>query len=219
MPVTRAAFVTAMVLPWLVIATAAGAPDAARKPAEDERLTLVGCLQAAPQGKGFILSDVQPSNAGTADSALTSAGAGTSATGSAPSGTVTGQTPTGSTATATSAPTPATGEPGASANPASPAYNQGDVTAGTTGTVPRPETDKASPIHAYQVVAGAGVDLQRHAGHTVEVQGSLKPTTAAPPDGSAAREGRGSATAEATPGMRESVIEATRVRHVAAGCK
>ena len=187
--------------------------------ADVQRLTLTGCLQAAPDGKGFTLTDIRPSSAGTTDSSLTSAGAGTSATGATPSGSVSGETPTGSTATTTSAPTPTAGEAGTSANPASPTYNQGDVTAGTAGTVPRPEDAKASPVRTYQVIAAQGLNLKAHVGHTMELQGTLEPTSATPPGETTARESRGSATAEPTSDMREPVIEATRVRHVAAGCK
>jgi hypothetical protein len=220
----RSTRLTILVLPLIL---AGGAAAGAQAPADEaKRVTLTGCLQAAPKGDGFVLSDVRPSTAGTRDSGLTSAGAGTSATGAAPSGSVSGDTPTGSTATATSAPTPAVGTAGASASPASPGYNRGedaaqpaDVTAGAAGTVPRPETPEAAPIRKYQVKAGQGVDLRAHTGHTVELEGSLQPTAAAPPEESAAREGRGSATAEPTSEMREPVIEATRVRHVAAGCK
>jgi hypothetical protein len=184
-----------------------------------EQTTLTGCLQADPKGKGFVLTDVRPSKAGTAGSPLTSAGAGTSATGEAPSGSVTGKTPTGSTATTTSAETPAAGAAGATANPASPTFNQGDPTAGTTGTVPRPDDASATPVRKYQLMAATGVDLATHAGHTVEIRGTLKPSAGTPPAEPAPREGGGSATAEPTSEMRTPVIEVQAVTHVAAGCQ
>jgi hypothetical protein len=165
------------------------------------------------------LTDVLPSKAGTVRSPLTSAGAGTSATGEAPSGTVTGKTPTGSTATTTSAETPTAGTAGAAANPASPTFNQGDGTAGTTGTVPQPDPRGAPPAQKYQVVGAPGVNLSSHAGHTVEIRGALKPSAGTPPAEPAPRDGRGSATAEPTPEMRASTIEVASVTHVAAGCQ
>jgi len=223
----RLTILTVAVLTLVLAGTAPGTTADANAGQDEaaKRVTLTGCLQSAPKGEGFVLSDVRPSNAGTKDSALTSAGAGTSATGDAPSGSVSGETPTGSTATTASAPTPAVGTAGAAANPASPGYNQGDpagpgdVAAGAAGTVARPETPQAAPLRKYPVRAAEGVDLAAHTGHTVEIEGALKPTVATPPTEPTAREGRGSATAEPTSDMREPVIEATRLRHVAAGCK
>ena len=182
-------------------------------------VTLTGCLQAEPQGQGFVLTDVRSSKAGTAGSPLTGAGAGTSATGASPSGSVTGKTPTGSTATTTSVETPAAGTAGATANPASPTFNQGDATAGTTGTVPRPDDAPATPVQKYRLRAASGVTLSSHAGHTVEIRGTLKPSAGTAPAEPAPREGRGSATAEPTGEMRAPVIEVTAVTHVAAGCQ
>jgi hypothetical protein len=188
-------------------------------PAKAEQMTMTGCLQAEGKDKGFVLTDVRPSKAGTVRSPLTSAGAGTSATGDAPSGSVTGKTPTGSTATTTSAETPAAGTAGASANPASPTFNQGDATAGTTGTVPRSGDAPGTPARKYHVVGGSDVDLASHAGHTVQIRGTLKPSAGTPPAEPAPRGGRGSATAEPTSEMRAPVIEVASVTHVAAGCQ
>lgn len=98
------------------------------------------------------------------------------------------------------------------------ADNDGQVTAGTTGTVPRPEGAETTPLRRYRLVAGSGVDLRGHTGHTVEVRGSLQPTTATPPGEPAPREGSGSATAEPTSEMREAVVSVTAVRRVSAGC-
>jgi hypothetical protein len=184
-----------------------------------ESVTLTGCLQAETKGKGFVLTDVRPSNAGTAESPLTSAGAGTSATGAGPSGSVTGKTPTGSTATTTSVETPAAGSSGATANPASPTFNQGDSAAGTTGTVAGSDDASATPVQKYRLTAASGVNLSSHAGHMVEIRGTLKPSAGTPPAEPAPREGRGSATAEPTGEMRAAVIEVSAVAHVAAGCQ
>jgi hypothetical protein len=216
------AFSLAVVTLVTALAAAHAASQSPDSPAatnkSPDQVTLTGCLQAAPKGEGFVLTDVRPSSAGTKDSSLTSAGAGTSATGETPSGTVTGKTPTGSTATGTSGETPS-GAPGTAASPASPTYNQGDSTTGSTGTVPRPDAANETPVRKYRVVAEPGVGLKAHTGHTVEIQGSLKPTAATPDSEPAPREGRGSATAEPTSEMREPLIEVTTVRHVAAGCQ
>ena len=95
---------------------------------------------------------------------------------------------------------------------------EGQVTAGTTGTVPRPEGAAATPLRRYRLVGAANVDLRGHTGHTVEIQGSLQPTTSTPAGEPAPREGSGSATAEPTSEMREAVIGVTAVRRVSAGC-
>jgi hypothetical protein len=182
-------------------------------------ITLRGCLQAEPRGQGFVLMDARPSQAGSATSPLTSAGAGTSATGEAPSGTVSGKTPTGGTATTTSAPMPEAGTAGTTANPASPTFNQGDATAGTTGTDTRSETAGATPVRKYQLSAGPGVNLSAYAGHMVEVRGTMKPSAGTPAAEPAPREGRGSATAEPTSEMRAHVLEVTSLAHVGAGCR
>jgi hypothetical protein len=218
----RLALVMALVLAPSVHGQAPDSSADATQSAAARTVTLTGCLQADPNAKGFLLTDVNPSAAGTQDSPLSSAGAGTSASGAAPSGSVSGETPTGSTATATGTSTPAAGTSGTSANPASPGYNQGDASAGTTGTVPRPEHARSQPIQKYRLVAASGVTLDTHAGHTVEIRGFLKPTSATPPSADAAgtaEERRGAATAEPTKTMREPVVEAQSVRHVAAGCQ
>ena len=181
-------------------------------------ITLRGCLQAEPRGQGFILMDARPSQAGSAGSPLTSAGAGTSATGEAPSGTVSGKTPTGGTATTTSAPMPEAGTAGTTANPASPTFNQGDAPAGTTGTDTPSATAGATPVK-YRLIAGPGVKLSAHAGHMVEVRGTMKPSAGTPAAEPAPREGRGSATAEPTSEMRAHVLEVTSLAHVGAGCR
>jgi hypothetical protein len=149
--------------------TAPAGSQAAADTRTNPPMTVTGCVARA--GDGFSLQVAAPA-AGTASSGLTSSTAGTSATGAAPSGTVTGQTPTGSTATETATPTPAAGTPGATAAPASPTYNR--PTAGTTGTVSRPDTPAVTPAPAaYKLDAAAGIDLAGAVGHTVEVTGRL----------------------------------------------
>lgn len=111
------------------------------------------------------------------------------------------------------------GKGGAGASDAPVTHDRDHVTAGTTGTVPRPEGTAAAPIRTYRLTSKAGVDLAAHEGHTVEVRGTLEPTTATPPGEPAPREGRGSATAEPTSRMREAVIAVTTVRRVATGCQ
>jgi hypothetical protein len=113
-------------------------------------------------------------------------------------------------------PSAANQQPSAGVKPS--AQDEGQVTAGTTGTVPRPEGAEATPLRRYRLVAGAGVDLRGHTGHTVEIRGSLQPTVSTPPGEPAPREGSGSATAEPTSGMREAVIGVTAVHRVSAGC-
>jgi hypothetical protein len=187
-----------------------------------EALTLQGCLTAAPEGtKGFVLQNATTAGA-KSDVARTPA-AGTSATGESPSGTVTGQTPTGSTATTTSAPTPAVGAAGATANPASPTFNQ-DATAGTTGTVARPDTPDATTVREYRLSATSGVNLREHVGHIVQVTGRLVGNDAS---GTAATaEVRGAArkgpvppphdTAAATPPLLTLDVQA--IQHIAPSC-
>jgi hypothetical protein len=200
---------------------AASAPDPA-----SQSLALTGCLQAAPGGRGFVLhaaaSPVRPS-----------AATGTSATGEAPSGQVTGQTPTGATATEAAAPTPAVGTPPASANPASPAYNQPiPDRAGVSSA----DTNAQTGVTLYRLEPATGVNLREHAGHTVEVRGTLSPAAqGAPavqgptanshePDGKPATSratgtaGRRSNPTAADPSATSSILTVVSVRHVAPTC-
>ena len=172
-----------------------------------ESVSLVGCLEAAPDGGGFVLKDARPAASGSAEVA-TSAGAGASVTGEGPSGSVSAATPTGSTSTETSAPTPEAGAPEATANPASGDFNRGvrDVTTGTAGTVPRADPAGAAPVSRYRVEGSAAVDLRPHTGHTVRVDGSLKAAAESP-----------DASAEAA-AARVPVVTATALVHVADSC-
>ena len=136
-------------------------------------ITLTGCVARDADGKGFVLTQ-QAGAPGAVTSPQTSSAAGTSATGDAPSGTVTSDTPTGTTATETAVPTPPVGEPGTSANPASPTFNQGQTATGTSGTVGRANTAGAAIASAsYRLRAPKGLDLAAHLGHTVEIKGLL----------------------------------------------
>jgi hypothetical protein len=66
------------------------------------------------------------------------------------------------------------GEPGTSANPASPTFNQAQGAAATSGTVGRADTSGAVNASAsYRLRASKGLDLAVHLGHTVEVKGLL----------------------------------------------
>jgi len=159
-------------------ALAYAAQDQASRPADRSTppaslITLTGCVTRDADGKGFVLTQ-QAGAPGAVTSPQTSSSAGTSATGDAPSGTVTSDTPTGTTATETAVPTPPVGEPGTSANPASPTFNQGQGAAGTSGTVARADTSGAANASAsYRLRASKGLDLAVHLGHTVEVKGLL----------------------------------------------
>lgn len=143
-------------------------------PAPRGATTVTGCVVRGAGESGFELIQASSPAAGTTRSPLTSTGAGTSATGATPSGSVTGETPTGSTATTTAAPTPSVGEPGATANPASPTYNRPDAASDTTGSVARPDTATATRTGSrYSLEGESGVDFAAHVGHTVEVIGKL----------------------------------------------
>jgi hypothetical protein len=136
-------------------------------------ITITGCVARDADGKGFVLTQ-QAGAPGSVTSPQTSSSAGSSATGDAPSGTVTSDTPTGTTATETAVPTPPVGEPGTSANPASPTFNQGQGAAGTSGTVGRANTSGAAKASAsYRLRAAKELDLTVHLGHTVEIKGVL----------------------------------------------
>ncbi len=148
------------------IATYGAAQDARPSPPAGTTaatVALTGCLQADDTGRGFVLRTAAPA-------ASQRAGTGTSATGDAPSGQVTGQTPTGATATETAAPTPAVGTPPASANPASPGYNQ---PANEQAGVSSAQTPAQAGVTVYRLAGGAGVNLREHAGHTVEIRGTV----------------------------------------------
>ena len=199
--------------------TRAPQPAPAQSPAPDV-MTLKGCLAQGTGGKGFVLQNA--STTSSTSSARTPA-AGTSATGDAPSGTVTGQTPTGSTATTSASPTPAVGTPGATANPASPTFNQ-DATAGTTGTVARPDTPESGTVREYRLTASSGVNLREHVGHAVEVTGKLVGNDTS---GTAATaQVRGAARKTPVPAPRESptatppllTIDVQAVQHIAPSC-
>lgn len=195
----------------LVLASAAQQPEpSATAPdgAKVSKVSLIGCLESSPAGV-FRLTNARPAGSAREDS-MTSAGAGASATGEGPSGSVSGDTPTGSTATETSAPTPAAGTPDARANPASGDYNRGerDLTAGTTGTVPRPEDPaEIAPAQRYRVAGGATLGLAGHDGHTVRIDGSLNS------DANTAAAGQPAGHA------REPLVTATAIRRVADGCQ
>jgi len=143
--------------------------DAAAAPAPAS-IVVSGCLEPAAGGRGFVLR-TQPIAAGPG-----TPGTGTSATGTAPSGQVTGQTPTGATATETAAPTPAVGTPPATASPASPTYNQ-PASATANPSVSTADTPSQTGVAVYRLSALDGVNLREHAGHTVEVSGTLAGTT------------------------------------------
>ena len=177
---------------------------------EPAATTVTGCLMRGAAGDGFELIPVAGTPAGTAGSAVTSPAAGTSATGTAPSGSVSGDTPTGSTATTTAAPTPAIGEPGATANPASPTYNRPSHSAETAGSVARPDTSQGSGMtERYTVKAGADVNLAPHVGHTVELHGRVELHDAGASEA-------GSSTDRPTAPRRTLRVE--RLRHVSAEC-
>lgn len=199
--------VTAMAAP-LVLASAAQQPETSPTAPGHAKVSLIGCLESSPAG-AFRLTNARPAGSGQEES-MTSAGAGASATGEGPSGSVSGDTPTGSTATETSAPTPAAGTPDARANPASGDYNRGerDLTAGTTGTVPRPEDPAETvPARRYRVAGGATLGLAGHDGHTVRIDGSLNSDA----NTAAADQPAGHA--------REPLVTATAIRRVADGCQ
>lgn len=156
------------------VATCAAAQDTRPSPqatTTTATVALTGCLQADDTGRGFVLRTAAPG-------ASQNAANGTSATGDAPSGQVTGQTPTGATATETAAPTPAVGTPPASANPASPGYNQP-----VTGRAGDSSEDAAAQTGGtvYRLAAAAGVNLREHAGHTVEIRGTVAAQPNTPP--------------------------------------
>lgn len=140
-----------------------------------------GCVEAAPDGRGFVLANARPV---TGASSRTSAAAGTSAIGDAPTGSISGDTPTGSTATTEAAPLPKAGEPAASASPASPTYNRGASGAeGTSGSGPESSTPAANaPARRLRLVPQGTIDLAAHRGHRVEVRGTLA-TRASTTDG------------------------------------
>jgi hypothetical protein len=169
-----AAVASALVCTAAAYATQDQSPRPAdRSTAPSSAITLTGCIARDADGKGFILTQ-QAGAPGAVTSPQASSAAGTSATGDAPSGTVTSDTPTGTTATETAVPTPPVGEPGTSANPASPTFNQGQGATGTTGTVGRADTAGAANASAsYRLRASKAVDLATHVGHTVEVKGLL----------------------------------------------
>jgi hypothetical protein len=151
----------------------ASRPADSSTPASSSMITLTGCVARDADGKGFVLTR-QAGAPGAVTSPGTSSSAGTSATGDAPSGTVTSDTPTGTTATETAVPTPPVGEPGTSANPASPTFNQGQGAAGTSGTVATADTSGAAKASAsYRLRASKELDFAAHLGHTVEVRGLL----------------------------------------------
>jgi hypothetical protein len=179
-------------------------PAGGSAPAAVNAVTVVGCVSASPDGKGFVLTR-QADAPGT----TTSPGPapGTSTTGDAPGGTVTPDTPTGATATETAVPTPPVGEPGTQVNPTSPTYNQGE--ARTSGTVGRADTASAAFASvSYRLKATHGVDLASHVGHTVEVRGTLTRDPRAT--------GSGDSTTPATAGSRLMTVEA--LKHRAASC-
>ena len=143
-------------------------------PAPRGATTVTGCVVRGAGERGFELIQASSPAAGTTGSPLTSTGAGTSATGATPSGSVTGETPTGSTATTTAAPTPSVGEPGSTANPASPTYNRPGASSDATGSVARPDTATVTRTGTrYSLEGDSGVDFAPHVGHTVEVTGQL----------------------------------------------
>lgn len=232
----RFRFVVQVTCAVLVAATSAGAqepgpaapamePNRAGDP-NNQSIALTGCLQAAPGGRGFVFS-AQPATAGQ------TAATGTSATGTAPSGQVTGQTPTGATATETAAPTPAVGTPPASANPASPGYNQ--RVPDPSGVSPA-DTNAQTGVTVYRLEPATGVNLREHAGHTVEIRGTVSgaaqgapaiqgPTAEAHgPEGKPATSGttgtagpRANPTA-ADPSSSSPVLTVVSVRHVSPTC-
>jgi hypothetical protein len=169
-----AALAATFVATALAYATQDHAPDPVERSTHASSvITLTGCVGRDADGKGFVLTQ-QAGAPGAVTSPQTSSSAGTSATGDAPSGTVTADTPTGTTATETAVPTPPVGEPGTSANPASPTFNQGQGAAGTSGTVARADTAGAANASAsYRLRASKGLDLAVHLGHTVEIKGLL----------------------------------------------
>jgi hypothetical protein len=130
-----------------------------------------GCLAKGPSGGTFVLRNATPVVASTG-APTSSPGAGTSATGDTPSGSIDGKNPTGSTATTTTTPTPAVGRPGATANPASPSYNQ-ESAQGTTGSVAGHDSSSTEALREYVLTASNGLDLAAHAGHLVEVTGTV----------------------------------------------
>jgi len=191
-----------------------------------QSVALTGCLQAGPEGRGFVFRAAAPT-------ASQGAATGTSATGGAPSGQVTGQTPTGVTATETAAPTPAVGTPPASASPASPSYNQ--PVPDRAGVAPA-DTNAQTGVTVFRLEPATGVNLREHAGHTVEVRGTVStaaqgtpavqgPTAEAHgPDGKPATSratgtsGRASTPTAADPSAPSPVLTVLSVRHVAPTC-
>jgi hypothetical protein len=203
----------------------AGEPNHAGDP-DNQSVVFTGCLQAAPEGRGFVFRAAAPT-------ASQGAATGTSATGAAPSGQVTGQTPTGATATETAAPTPAVGTPPASANPASPSYNQ---PAPDRAGVSPADTNAQTGVTVFRLEPATGVNLREHAGHTVEIRGTLSaarqgapavqgPTAQAhEPDGKPATSratgtsGRGSTPTAGDPSASSPVLTVVSVRHVGPTC-
>jgi hypothetical protein len=202
-----------------------GGQDQAVDPSK-QSIALTGCLQPAPEGRGFVFRAAAPvANQGAAT--------GTSATGGAPSGQVTGQTPTGATATETAAPTPAVGTPPASANPASPGYNQ--PVPDRAGVSPA-DTNAQTGVTVYRLEPATGVNLREHAGHTVEIRGTVSaaaqgapavqgPTAQAhEPDGKPATSratgtaGHRSNPTAADPSASSPVLMVVSVRHVSPTC-
>jgi len=166
----RFAFVLFLTVAALVRPSAqAPAPATAPSPPSSGTVPVVlsGCLEPAADGHGFVLR-ARPAT-GHATSAT-----GTSATGTAPSGSVTGKTPTGATATEVASPTPAVGVPPATANPASPTYNQ-PASGAQIASVSSGDTAAQTGVVLYRLTALAGVNLREHAGHTVEVTGTVTP--------------------------------------------
>lgn len=210
MPFVPAFPTAAALMATLTLAAGAQEPDTKGAAPGVSPVSLTGCLEADPDGGEIRLTGARASTSTEPERSMTSAGAGASATGEGPSGSVSGDTPTGSTSTETSAPTPATGTPDARANPASGDYRRGarDATAGTSGTVPRPEQTSAAPVTRYRVTGRESLGLVRHAGHTVRIDGSLTtdPDAAADEDGPAGR-------------AREPLVTATAIRRVADGCQ
>jgi hypothetical protein len=229
----RPRFVAFMTVATLAAGTANGqnAPTAASGAATPPSpVVVVGCLQRAQSGDGFTL---QASARATTQPAATT---GTSVTGEAPSGAVTGQTPTGATATEAASPTPAVGTPPATANPASPTYNQ-PAPRGISGSASTTGTAAAPNATIYRLEAGTGVSLREHAGHTVEIRGTVSAEPGAQPccagvQGPTARSHEpeadqpiGTTSDAVAPTGRDArepaalVLMVTAVRHVAATCE
>jgi hypothetical protein len=205
--------VWSLAITTLVVFSHVPAQQEPRSPAapapESAATTVIGCLARSATGDGFELIPVG-APAGTPGSTVTTPAPGTSATGTAPSGSVSGETPTGSTATTTAAPTPAVGEPGATANPASPTYNRPSSSTDTAGSVARPDTSPMSVMtERYTLTAGADVNLASHVGHTVELSGRAERHDAG------ASGATSSADRSAAP---RRTLRVERLKHVAAEC-